>query len=61
MQLSKFLKKSGLTWEQFADKAGVSRQTIYHLMQKKHNSTLKTIDKVIKASNNEITIEDLRI
>lgn len=60
MKLSVFIKKSGFTWQEFADKAAVSRQTIWLLMNKKHTPRVQTIDRINKASDGQVTLEDLR-
>jgi transcriptional regulator with XRE-family HTH domain len=57
MKLNDYIKKNRLTWEQFADMCGVSRQTIYHALTNK-SITLKTIRKIETASNGKVTAKD---
>ncbi len=54
MKLKHYLKKERITWEQFADRANLSRQTIYNVMRGSHKTSSKTISKIIKASNGEV-------
>ncbi len=60
MKLAKFIKENGLTWGQFADMAAISRQTVWLLMNKNHTPTIKTIDKIAKATKGNVVLEDLR-
>ena len=59
MKLKEYLKKNNLTWDAFADRASISRQTIYNIMYDKHTPTGGTLNKIIAATNGNVKAEDM--
>lgn len=58
MRLETFIKKNNLTWEAFADMAGITRQTVYNLMRRHNKPRFDTIEKIDKATKGEVSASD---
>lgn len=59
--LSNYLKKHKITQMKFAELAGVSQTTISMYCAGKVSPNLNSALKIIKASNNELSITDLKV
>jgi transcriptional regulator with XRE-family HTH domain len=58
MLLVEFLKKEKMTQCQFSKKLGVTRVAITHYCTGKRKPFTKTMEKIIKATNGEVTPND---
>ena len=59
MNLGDYIKKQKLSLREFARQAKVSPQTLYNVMQKPRNTSVRILDLVVSATGGEVTIEDL--
>ena len=59
MKLAEYLKKHGLTHEQFAVQVGVSRPVITIMINGRKNPSARLIKKIQDETNGEVTFEDL--
>lgn len=59
-KLREYIDKSGLTFEQFAGKCNITRQTLYNVMNRRLDSYRTiTLTNIVKQTGGEITLEDL--
>lgn len=59
MDLKKYLDEHGLKHKHFAEKVGISPQSLSELVNKKKAPRQKTAQKIVKLTNGEVTFEDL--
>ena len=59
MELKDYLTKHGLIVKRFGEKIGISPQMMCLLCKKAHDIHLSTAMKIVKATNGEVTYEDL--
>lgn len=57
--LKDYLRKNNITWQEFADKAAISRQTVYNIMMGKITPRGSTIKKIYEATNGKVIIDVL--
>ncbi len=60
MQLETYLKRNNITREAFADDAGITRMSVYNIIKKRGNRSMKVIDKIEAATKGQVTYRDLR-
>jgi DNA-binding XRE family transcriptional regulator len=58
MKLRDYREKHGLTPEDIASRSGISRQTVW-LIETGNGTSLDTALRIIRATNGEVTAEDL--
>jgi len=59
MELKEYLESNGIKQKYFAEKVGISPQSLSDLVNKKTAPRQKTAQKIVKLTNGEVTFEDL--
>lgn len=59
MNLREYLKMSNLTQEEFCEHLNISRTTLYRLLNGEKEPSLSLAMKIVKATKNKVTFEDL--
>lgn len=59
MKLLEYLKKSNLTQKEFSIRVGVTDAHINHILQGKKNPSIHLVQRIVKETDGQVTIEDL--
>jgi transcriptional regulator with XRE-family HTH domain len=59
MKLRDYLEKEKITVQDFADKCGITRITIYNILNKTHPPRKSSVKLIALATDGKVTLEDL--
>ncbi|CCB87751.1 helix-turn-helix domain-containing protein [Simkania negevensis] len=59
MELKEYLESNGIKHKYFAEKVGISPQSLSDLVNKKTAPRQKTAQKIVELTKGEVTFEDL--